>query len=78
MMKACAGLLLLPLLLTAIMACGQWLNASNPQQTCMEQLLCTASNFTWLTQNTYTQEAACALLASKGIKDIKFAGRPPA
>lgn len=78
MLKACAGLLLLPLLLEAIMACGQWLSASNPQRTCMEQLLCTASNFTWLMQNTYTQEAACALLASKGLKDIKFAGRPPA
>lgn len=70
----CRCALLLLIASHILLAAGDWGIASNPEQTCEENRLCTSSNSTWSTHTTYTKESACAALASKGLQNITFYG----
>ena len=70
----CRCVLLLLIASHILLAAGDWGIASNPEQTCEENRLCTNNNSTWSTHTTYTKESACAVLASKGLQNITFYG----
>lgn len=76
MLLASAALMLF--LTLAATASGQWDIANNPDRLCGDLKLCTTNNYTWSNLSTvYDSDAACGLLARKGIKTLRMYGKRP-
>ena len=60
-------------------ALGSWEITNNPDRLCGDLKLCTTNNYTWSNlRSVYDSDAACGLLARKGIKTLRMFGmRPP-
>ena len=56
-------------------AAGSWMPASDTDRLCGDLGLCTSSNHTWSTlRSAFDADTACALLARKGVKVLRFYG----